>query len=53
MFIDVPDGWTVVHLEDTREVCLEYIEADWTDMRPLSPRAGPDLISVGRHLWLT
>ncbi len=32
----VPDGWTVVHDTDTRAQCLEYIEANWTDMRPKS-----------------
>lgn len=34
--IDVPDGWTVAHPEDTRAACLEYIDAHWTDMRPAS-----------------
>ncbi|WP_431934288.1 MbtH family protein [Nonomuraea jabiensis] len=36
VFADVPDGWTVAHQEDSREACLEYIEKNWTDMRPLS-----------------
>ncbi|MDX3245874.1 MbtH family protein [Streptomyces sp. ME18-1-4] len=36
VFADVPDGWTVAHPEDTREACLAYIEATWTDMRPKS-----------------
>ncbi|MEV4020461.1 MbtH family protein [Nonomuraea angiospora] len=36
VFADVPDGWTVAHEEDSREACLEYIEKNWTDMRPLS-----------------
>jgi MbtH protein len=35
-FADVPDGWTVVHGEDTRKACLDYIEENWTDMRPKS-----------------
>ena len=35
-FADVPDGWTVVHGEDTRKACLDYIEEHWTDMRPNS-----------------
>lgn len=35
-FIDVPAGWTVAHGEDTRPHCLEYIENNWTDMRPAS-----------------
>jgi MbtH protein len=45
----VPDGWTVVHDTDSRASCLEYIETNWTDMRPKSlieaqgelPRASP------------
>src|SRR5581483_11850529 len=32
----VPDGWTVAHDTDTRASCLEYIEKNWTDMRPKS-----------------
>jgi MbtH protein len=32
----VPDGWTVVHDTDSRAACLEYIEKNWTDMRPKS-----------------
>jgi len=35
-FADVPDGWTVAHDEDTRQACLDYIEENWTDMRPKS-----------------
>jgi MbtH protein len=36
VWIDVPAGWTTVHGEDTRQSCLDYIEADWTDIRPAS-----------------
>ena len=35
-FVDVPAGWRVVHNSDTRPACLEYIERNWTDMRPAS-----------------
>lgn len=35
-FSDVPAGWTVAHTEDTRAACLEFIEQNWTDMRPRS-----------------
>ncbi|MFM9445780.1 MbtH family protein [Streptomyces acidiscabies] len=35
-FAEVPDGWTVAHPEDTRRSCLEYVERNWTDMRPKS-----------------
>ncbi|MFF2120244.1 MbtH family protein [Kitasatospora sp. NPDC058184] len=30
----VPGGWAVAHTEDTRDTCLEYIDRQWTDMRP-------------------
>ncbi|MEU5582576.1 MULTISPECIES: MbtH family protein [Streptomyces] len=36
VFAEVPDGWTVVHAEDSRQACLDYIEEHWTDMRPKS-----------------
>ncbi|WP_260639574.1 MbtH family protein [Streptomyces angustmyceticus] len=35
-FIEVPAGWTTVHGKDSREACLAYINAHWTDMRPKS-----------------
>jgi MbtH protein len=35
-FIDVPEGWDVVFGEDTRQACFDYIEANWTDLRPKS-----------------
>jgi uncharacterized protein YbdZ (MbtH family) len=35
-FAEVPNGWTVVHGEDTRKACLDFIETNWTDMRPNS-----------------
>ncbi|GAA1391610.1 MbtH family protein [Kitasatospora putterlickiae] len=34
--VEVPDGWAVAHAEDTRDTCLEYIDRQWTDMRPRS-----------------
>jgi MbtH protein len=34
----VPVGWRVVHGEDTRQACLDYVEKNWTDLRPLSAR---------------
>jgi len=33
-FVDVPAGWRVAHGQDTRQACLDYISAQWTDMRP-------------------
>lgn len=35
-FIDVPAGWQVVHGADSRAACLQYVEDNWTDMRPNS-----------------
>jgi MbtH protein len=35
-FADVPVGWHVTHPADTRPACLEFIEQEWTDMRPAS-----------------
>lgn len=35
-FADVPEGWTIVHGEDSRQACLDHIEENWTDMRPAS-----------------
>jgi MbtH protein len=34
--IDVPAGWRVVHGPDARQPCLDYVEVNWTDMRPKS-----------------
>jgi MbtH protein len=36
--IKVPPGWSVAVDSTTREVCLEYIDQHWTDMRPQSLR---------------
>ena len=35
---DIPVGWTYVGVKGTKVECLAYIEAVWTDMRPLSLR---------------
>lgn len=36
VLIDVPEGWTVIFEEDSRQACLDFIEKNWTDMRPNS-----------------
>lgn len=36
VFADVPDGWAVTFGEAGRQECLDYIEENWTDMRPKS-----------------
>jgi uncharacterized protein YbdZ (MbtH family) len=47
-FADVPAGWRVVYGEADRAACLDYIEQNWTDIRPKSLRerlaAGQGLI---------
>jgi len=35
-FAEIPAGWTVEKAADTRQACLEYINENWTDMRPKS-----------------
>ena len=35
-FAEIPAGWTSVFGQDTRKACLDYVEANWTDMRPKS-----------------
>ena len=34
--VDVPAGWNSVHEPASRQVCLDYINQTWTDMRPRS-----------------
>ena len=35
-FAAVPAGWAVAHDRDSRQACLDYVDANWTDMRPRS-----------------
>ena len=35
-FIEVPQGWRIIHESDSRAACLEFINKNWTDMRPAS-----------------
>jgi MbtH protein len=39
-FVDraIPNGWREVGKTGTKAECLDYIDAVWTDMRPLSLR---------------
>ncbi len=47
-FAEVPNGWRVAFGEADRAECLDYIEQNWTDIRPKSLRdrlaagGGPD-----------
>ena len=38
VFADVPAGWRVVYGEAERAACLDFIEQNWTDIRPKSLR---------------
>lgn len=44
-FADVPAGWRVVYGEGDRAACLDYIEANWPDIRPKSLR---DRLAAGQ-----
>lgn len=35
-FREVPAGWTAVEVAGKKKECLDWIEANWTDMRPRS-----------------
>lgn len=35
-FVEVPAGWNAVVSDSTRQACLDYIEENWTDLRPAS-----------------
>jgi len=37
-FKPIPDGWSAVGKNGNKAECLAYIDATWTDMRPLSLR---------------
>lgn len=36
---EIPAGWSAVGKLGSKEECLAYVEAVWTDMTPLSLRA--------------
>jgi uncharacterized protein YbdZ (MbtH family) len=38
-FRELPEGWTVVGPKGERQPCLDWIESNWTDMRPGSLRS--------------
>ncbi|MET7686215.1 MbtH family protein [Streptomyces sp. NPDC005423] len=33
---ETPVGWTIVKGEDTRQACIDYVNANWADIRPQS-----------------
>jgi MbtH protein len=42
---DIPDGWKAVGEARDKEACLDWIEVNWTDMRPASLRRYLDSLS--------
>lgn len=42
----VPAGWTVVKTEAAKDECLDFVEENWTDMRPLSLRKAMEQTQV-------
>lgn len=48
-FSEVPQGWRVVFGEDTRAAALEYVEKNWTDMRPRSLREAMEADAAARQ----
>lgn len=41
-FADVPAGWTVAFGVADRAACIEYVNENWTDLRPRSLAARLD-----------
>lgn len=39
---DIPAGWRAEGATGSKQECLDYIEQNWTDMRPLSLREKMD-----------
>lgn len=48
-YIDVPEGWHIAHQVAGRQECLEYIEAQWTDMRPRSVAQAVSRVTTAVH----
>jgi MbtH protein len=42
VFAEIPAGWRSVFGQAGRRECLEYVEENWTDMRPRSLRVAMD-----------
>jgi MbtH protein len=37
---EIPAGWSIACRQNGRQACIEYIDKNWTDMRP---RTGADI----------
>ena len=47
-FREVPVGWTAVGPRGGRKECLDWIEENWTDMRPKSLREAMEQDAAAR-----
>ncbi|MCE5170675.1 MbtH family protein [Paenibacillus profundus] len=47
-FAMVPEGWSPVLGPEMRQVCLDYINSQWTDLRPRSLYGSSDLVQGER-----
>jgi MbtH protein len=45
----VPGGWEVIFGEDSRQECLDFMEKNWTDMRPKSLSREMEADATGRQ----
>ncbi|WP_081307368.1 MbtH family protein [Agrobacterium tumefaciens] len=34
-FVEVPAGWSIVHGPTSKAECVNYIEENWKDIRPM------------------
>src|SRR5580700_6226099 len=48
-FVEVPNGWTIILKSNARAACLEYINRNWTDMRPKTLIAAMDGSTEGEQ----
>lgn len=35
-FLNIPEGWSSIYGEESRKNCVDYINANWTDLQPNS-----------------
>lgn len=35
-FLNIPEGWCSIYGEESRKNCVDYINANWTDLQPNS-----------------
>jgi MbtH protein len=45
-FVDVPAGWTIACKASSRSTCLDYVNANWTDIAAHQPDS-----QRGRRRW--